>query len=177
VVRAGTVGRRAGVHASCDAPVPPRGEAIPLHDRAPAAFLWHSCGRADYRGSTRIADLSGRNERLRLRSRFAGGFPQAIACHSQIADAARAGYSLAMERKVRSSETNGMDLYLLRHGEAEPRSASVAEARRQLTEKGRRDVGRVIERSQTVKVKPGLILSSPYIRARQTADIAAEILK
>ena len=70
-----------------------------------------------------------------------------------------------------------MDLYLLRHGEAEPRSASVAEARRQLTEKGRRDVGRVIERSQTVKVKPGLILSSPYIRARQTADIAAEILK
>ena len=70
-----------------------------------------------------------------------------------------------------------MDLYLLRHGEAEPRSASVAEARRQLTEKGRRDVGRVIERSQTVKVKPGLILSSPYVRARQTADIAAEILK
>ena len=70
-----------------------------------------------------------------------------------------------------------MDLYLLRHGEAEPRSASVAEARRQLTEKGSRDVGRVIERSQTVKVKPGLILSSPNVRARQTADIAAEILK
>ncbi len=70
-----------------------------------------------------------------------------------------------------------MDLYLLRHGEAEPRSASVAEASRQLTAKGRSDVGRVITRAQTAKVKPDLILSSPYARARQTADIAAKLLK
>ena len=65
-----------------------------------------------------------------------------------------------------------MDLYLLRHGEAEPRGPSVAEARRALTDKGRRDVRRVVEQARKAKIKPALILTSPFVRARQTAEFA-----
>lgn len=67
-----------------------------------------------------------------------------------------------------------MDIYLLRHGIAEDHATS--DARRELTEEGRqklRDVMRVLKKAG---VKPSLILSSPYVRARSTAEIAAEVL-
>jgi phosphohistidine phosphatase len=69
-----------------------------------------------------------------------------------------------------------MDLYLFRHGEAEPRGPAVEEARRALTDKGRRDVSRVAERARKAKVQPSIIVTSPYTRARQTAEIAAKSL-
>ena len=67
-----------------------------------------------------------------------------------------------------------MDLFLLRHGEAEPHSTE--DARRQLTSKGRRDVRAVCRRAWVNKVRPSLALTSPLIRAQQTAQIAAEVL-
>lgn len=70
-----------------------------------------------------------------------------------------------------------MDLYLLRHGEAEPRGASFAEASRALTDKGRREVSRIVKQASRAKVQPAVILTSTYVRARQTAEIAAHILK
>ena len=69
-----------------------------------------------------------------------------------------------------------MDLYLLRHGEAEPRTTAVAEAARELTPKGREDVRRVIKLARGVKLAPDVILTSPYARARATAEIAAKVL-
>lgn len=69
-----------------------------------------------------------------------------------------------------------MDLYLLRHGKAEPRSPSVAEAARALTAKGRKDIRRIMEFARRAKIKPQVILTSPYTRARQTAEIAAKEL-
>ena len=68
-----------------------------------------------------------------------------------------------------------MELYLLRHGEAEPHSAD--DARRQLTAKGKRDVRAVCRRAWTAKARPRILLTSPLIRAKETASIAAEVLE
>lgn len=70
-----------------------------------------------------------------------------------------------------------MDLYILRHGEAEPRSEKVREARRQLTARGRRDVKRVMRVPKALKIAPDAVLSSPYDRAVETATIAVKGLK
>ncbi len=67
-----------------------------------------------------------------------------------------------------------MELYILRHGEAEPRDSGVAEADRALVKKGKSDVRDVVKTARRAKVDPQLILTSPLRRARETADIAAE---
>jgi phosphohistidine phosphatase len=67
-----------------------------------------------------------------------------------------------------------MDLYILRHGEAEPRGQGVAEANRELTRKGIKDVRSVVAWAHTVKVAPALILTSSLSRARHTAKLAAK---
>jgi phosphohistidine phosphatase len=68
-----------------------------------------------------------------------------------------------------------MELYILRHGIAEDHNAA-GDAQRALTDEGRRKLRRVLERAEKAKVEPSLILSSPYKRARQTAELAAEVL-
>src|SRR5260370_38757851 len=65
-----------------------------------------------------------------------------------------------------------MEIYILRHGDAEPRSAEVEEADRKLTSKGRREVERVMRAAAGAKVRPDLALTSPYRRAAETAQIA-----
>jgi len=70
-----------------------------------------------------------------------------------------------------------MEIYLLRHAIAEERSASGRDADRQLTEEGRQKLRKVMKRAAGAGVEPSLILSSPLIRAVQTAEIAAEFLK
>jgi phosphohistidine phosphatase len=68
-----------------------------------------------------------------------------------------------------------MNLYLLRHAEAEAEAASDDE--RQLTERGReqaRTIGRFCARND---LYPGKILTSPMVRAKQTAKIVADELK
>jgi phosphohistidine phosphatase len=69
-----------------------------------------------------------------------------------------------------------MELYLLRHGEAELRSPSKKDEDRALTAKGKRDVERVANRARKGKIKPDVILTSPLRRAKETAEIAAEVL-
>jgi phosphohistidine phosphatase len=69
-----------------------------------------------------------------------------------------------------------MELYLLRHGEAELRSPSKKDDERALTDKGKRDVQRVAERVKKAKIKPDVVLTSPLRRAKETAEIAAEVL-
>lgn len=67
-----------------------------------------------------------------------------------------------------------MELYLLRHGIAEDNAATDAD--RQLTEEGRHKLHRVMKRAAAAGVSPSLILSSPYKRALETAEIAASEL-
>ena len=69
-----------------------------------------------------------------------------------------------------------MEIYILRHGIAEDHNAA-GDAQRSLTDEGRRKLRRVLERAAKAKVAPSLILSSPYVRARQTAELAAEVLE
>ena len=68
-----------------------------------------------------------------------------------------------------------MELYILRHAVAEQRGAA-DDAARALTEPGRRKLARVLERAAQAKVSPSLILSSPFRRALETAEIAAKML-
>jgi phosphohistidine phosphatase len=70
-----------------------------------------------------------------------------------------------------------MELWLLRHAAAEDRSESGQDADRTLTEDGHkraRDVARGL-----AELEPGiqLVLTSPYARARQTAEPAARALR
>lgn len=65
-----------------------------------------------------------------------------------------------------------MTLWLLRHGEAEPRARSDAE--RPLTERGRREVRKAAERLRGRALEH--ILVSPYLRAQQTAELVRETL-
>jgi len=72
-----------------------------------------------------------------------------------------------------------MNLYILRHGIAtEPGDPGFAkDADRPLTPEGERKLGQVAEAMEALKLSFDLILSSPYLRARQTAEIIAEALK
>ncbi|MCW3147928.1 phosphohistidine phosphatase SixA [Stutzerimonas stutzeri] len=65
-----------------------------------------------------------------------------------------------------------MKLWLLRHGEAEPRARTDAE--RNLTEQGRRDVREIAGHLRNRPLQT--ILVSPYQRAQQTAEIVRQTL-
>ncbi len=69
-----------------------------------------------------------------------------------------------------------MELYFLRHAIAEDHSATGRDADRRLTEEGREKLRRVLKRAAAAGVEPSLIISSPYKRAVETAEIAASEL-
>jgi len=69
-----------------------------------------------------------------------------------------------------------MNLYLLRHGIAvEPDTLEYShDADRPLTSEGERKLGLIADAMRALDLAFDLILSSPYVRARQTAEIIAE---
>jgi phosphohistidine phosphatase len=69
-----------------------------------------------------------------------------------------------------------MELYILRHGIAEEGQAGEPDSERQLTAEGKRKLRHILKVAKAAEVAPTLILTSPYKRAVQTAQIAAEIL-
>ena len=69
-----------------------------------------------------------------------------------------------------------MELYVLRHGIAEDKGVQQKDADRALTDDGRKRLAAVLRRAAKAGVKPSLIVTSPYVRARQTAEMAGEIL-
>jgi phosphohistidine phosphatase len=68
------------------------------------------------------------------------------------------------------------ELYLLRHGIAEPRRKGLADQDRQLTDEGRQKLEVVLARARAAKVTPSIIVASPFVRAVQTAEAAAKVL-
>jgi len=72
-----------------------------------------------------------------------------------------------------------MRLYLVRHGIAIDREdpKCPAEAERYLTEEGIRKTEEVARGAASLVEKPNLFLSSPYVRALQTAEIFATAMK
>src|SRR5882672_671424 len=71
-----------------------------------------------------------------------------------------------------------MNLFLLRHGIAVERGTPGCEkdAERPLTPKGERRLSQIADAMDAMGLKFDLILSSPYVRARQTAEIVADAL-
>ena len=70
-----------------------------------------------------------------------------------------------------------MELYFLRHGEADWPNWKKPDDERPLTERGKKEMRQVAKFLHRLKVQPGLIVTSPLPRASQTAEIAAEYLK
>jgi len=70
-----------------------------------------------------------------------------------------------------------MQLYFLRHGEADWPGWTKPDDERPLTDFGKKEVRQVAKFLNRLKVKPDVIVSSPLPRALQTAEVAAEQLK
>ena len=70
-----------------------------------------------------------------------------------------------------------MEIWLLRHAAAEDRAASGRDADRTLTEDGHRRAREVARGLAALEPEIELILTSPYWRARQTAEPAAQALQ
>jgi phosphohistidine phosphatase len=70
-----------------------------------------------------------------------------------------------------------MKLYLVRHAIAEDSAGYEDDSLRTLTEKGRERMKRIAAALKEIGVGPDLIVSSPYVRASQTASILAKALK
>ena len=70
-----------------------------------------------------------------------------------------------------------MQLYFLRHGEADWPGWTKPDDERPLTDFGKKEVRQVAKFLNSLKVKPDLVVTSPLPRALQTAEVAAEQLK
>jgi len=71
-----------------------------------------------------------------------------------------------------------MDLYILRHAIAVERGTPgyASDADRPLTAEGERKLRKVVRAMERLKLSFDLVLSSPYVRARRTAEIVAGAL-
>jgi phosphohistidine phosphatase len=73
--------------------------------------------------------------------------------------------------------TTPMKLLFLRHGIAEEARGDMHDFDRALTQEGRDEMDQIARGLRRLGVKPDIILSSPLIRARQTAEIVAPVLQ
>jgi phosphohistidine phosphatase len=70
-----------------------------------------------------------------------------------------------------------MELYFLRHGEADWPNWKKDDDERPLTKRGKKEMREVAAFLKRVKARPDLIVTSPLPRASQTAEIAAKHLE
>jgi phosphohistidine phosphatase len=80
-------------------------------------------------------------------------------------------------RSFRKGEQIVMELYFLRHGEADWPDWKKPDDDRPLTKRGKKEMSEVAKFLNRLKVRPQLIVTSPLPRAAQTAEIAADFLK
>ena len=69
-----------------------------------------------------------------------------------------------------------MQLYILRHGIAENVKPGGSDPDRALTAEGKKKLREILRTVEKAGVAPELMISSPYVRAMETAVIAAEVL-
>jgi phosphohistidine phosphatase len=70
-----------------------------------------------------------------------------------------------------------MELYFLRHGEADWPNWTKSDNERPLTKRGKKEMREVAAFLKRLKAQPDVIVTSPLPRASQTAEIAANRLK
>jgi phosphohistidine phosphatase len=69
-----------------------------------------------------------------------------------------------------------MDLFILRHAIAEERSSQSGDhSQRRLTRQGAHKLHGIAKGMKSLDLKFDLILSSPYLRAKETAEIVADV--
>jgi len=70
-----------------------------------------------------------------------------------------------------------VDLYILRHGIAEERTGSTpgGDSQRRLTDEGKKKMRRIAKGMKALHLEFDLILSSPFLRAKETAEIVAAV--
>ena len=69
-----------------------------------------------------------------------------------------------------------MQIYLLRHGLAEDGKPGGRDSDRALTAEGKKKLREVLRSARAAGVRPDMILTSPYRRAAETAEVAAASL-
>jgi phosphohistidine phosphatase len=69
-----------------------------------------------------------------------------------------------------------MKIFFTRHGVAEPAHGQIKDYDRALTDEGRAQLALVAQAMQRLNIKPDVILTSPLVRAAQTAQIIAPVL-
>ena len=69
-----------------------------------------------------------------------------------------------------------MNLYLMRHAIAAEPDENTEDSQRPLTDKGRKKLGKIARNLEKLGLEFQYILTSPYLRARQTADVVAHVL-
>ena len=69
-----------------------------------------------------------------------------------------------------------MQVYILRHGIAEEVRHGGSDADRALTNEGRKKLREVLRLAEKADVVPSVIITSPYVRAVQTAEVVIEVL-
>jgi len=78
----------------------------------------------------------------------------------------------------RTAQPTKIDLFILRHGEAGNRMTVVEEdSKRPLTPEGRAEMQKITKSLRAIGLQVDRIYTSPLKRARETAEIAARILK
>jgi phosphohistidine phosphatase len=82
-----------------------------------------------------------------------------------------------VEHPVERANDLTMQLYFLRHGEADWPGWTKPDDERPLTDFGKKEVRQVAKFLNRLKVKPDLVVTSPLPRASQTAEVAAQQLK
>jgi phosphohistidine phosphatase len=70
-----------------------------------------------------------------------------------------------------------MNLYIIRHAIAADEGDYEQDSDRPLTDKGRKKMRQIAKGLRALGVEFDLILSSPYLRARETAEILSDIFK
>ena len=71
-----------------------------------------------------------------------------------------------------------MDIYILRHGKAEERSQNItSDSKRRLTEVGKKELEYIGKAIKNLDIEFDLVVSSPLVRAKQTADIILKHVK
>lgn len=66
-----------------------------------------------------------------------------------------------------------MELYLVRHAEAQERTENLLDDLRHLTRRGRKQAAKLGRRLKKNRVRPAVLITSPLVRAVQTAELLA----
>jgi phosphohistidine phosphatase len=69
-----------------------------------------------------------------------------------------------------------MNLYLMRHAIAAEPEENVEDSQRPLTKNGEKKLEKIARNLEKLDLDIDIILTSPYLRARQTADVVADAL-